>query len=220
MRLRKIALEWCRLDRRNRQCGENLPVGAERVAIDGERGSAVVFDRSSERFDGRRWLRTGETPSVETVLVLRRTGQDVNMVEGRDVWWHDVVPNQSDQHEAVEVDSVESSDSAPNRTLMRATPEAQALVEQWLITPEPHVRDLRSLLLLKIHFLSRRDRALEPLLRPQRERLAEQIEALTERDDNDDELALMLNRWRCSMTEAALEFVDEVMERQAADTPR
>ena len=30
----------------------------------------------------------------------------------------------------------------------------------------------------------------------------------------------MLNRWRCSMTEAALEFVDEVMERQAADTPR
>jgi acetyl-CoA synthetase len=46
-----------------------------------------------------------ETPTVETVLVLRRTGQDVNMVEGRDVWWHDVVPNQSDQHEAVEVDS-------------------------------------------------------------------------------------------------------------------
>jgi acetyl-CoA synthetase len=46
-----------------------------------------------------------ETPSVETVLVLRRTGEDVNMVEGRDVWWHDVVPNQSAEHEAVEVDS-------------------------------------------------------------------------------------------------------------------
>ncbi len=118
----------------------------------------------------------------------------------------------------VEVDSVESSDSAPNRTLMRATPDAQAQVEQWLVTPEPHVRDLRSLLLLKIHFLKRRDRALEPLLRPQRERLAEQIEALAERESDDDELALMLNRWRCSMTEAALEFVDEVMERQAADT--
>jgi acetyl-CoA synthetase len=46
-----------------------------------------------------------ETPSVETVLVLRRTGEDVNMVEGRDVWWHDVVPKQSDQHEAAEMDS-------------------------------------------------------------------------------------------------------------------
>jgi acetyl-CoA synthetase len=46
-----------------------------------------------------------ETPSVETVLVLRRTGEDVNMVEGRDVWWHDVVPNQPAEHEAVEMDS-------------------------------------------------------------------------------------------------------------------
>jgi acetyl-CoA synthetase len=35
-----------------------------------------------------------ETPSIERVLVLRRTGQDVNMVDGRDVWWHDVVPGQ------------------------------------------------------------------------------------------------------------------------------
>ena len=53
-----------------------------------------------------------------------------------------------------EVDSIESSSTPPpNRTLLRATPDAQALVEQWLITPEPHVRDLRSLLLLKIHFL-------------------------------------------------------------------
>jgi acetyl-CoA synthetase len=46
-----------------------------------------------------------ETPSIEKVLVLRRTGEDVNFVDGRDTWWHDVVPNQSDQHEAVEVDS-------------------------------------------------------------------------------------------------------------------
>jgi acetyl-CoA synthetase len=35
------------------------------------------------------------TPSVEHVLVLRRTGQDVAWQEGRDVWWHDVVPASS-----------------------------------------------------------------------------------------------------------------------------
>ncbi len=34
------------------------------------------------------------TPSIEHVLVLRRTGNDVDMREGRDVWWHDVVPAQ------------------------------------------------------------------------------------------------------------------------------
>ncbi len=37
-------------------------------------------------------------PDVKTVLVVRRTGGDVNWVEGRDYWWHDVVERQSDQH--------------------------------------------------------------------------------------------------------------------------
>src|SRR5579883_1251933 len=30
-----------------------------------------------------------ETPSVQQVVVVRRTGNDVAMQEGRDVWWHD-----------------------------------------------------------------------------------------------------------------------------------
>lgn len=29
------------------------------------------------------------TPTVQSVIVLRRTGHDVNMVEERDIWWHD-----------------------------------------------------------------------------------------------------------------------------------
>ncbi len=36
-----------------------------------------------------------ECPTIEKVLVLRRTEQDVSMTEGRDVWWHDLVPAQS-----------------------------------------------------------------------------------------------------------------------------
>ena len=32
--------------------------------------------------------------SIERVLVVQRTGEDVSMVEGRDVWWHDLVPQQ------------------------------------------------------------------------------------------------------------------------------
>ena len=34
------------------------------------------------------------TPSIEHVLVVRRTGEDVTMQEGRDIWWHDLVPVQ------------------------------------------------------------------------------------------------------------------------------
>jgi acetyl-CoA synthetase len=38
------------------------------------------------------------SPSVDHVLVVRRTGSDVEMREGRDVWWHDIVPRQSGEH--------------------------------------------------------------------------------------------------------------------------
>ncbi|WP_019547845.1 acetate--CoA ligase [Streptomyces sulphureus] len=39
------------------------------------------------------------TEEVRNVLVVRRTGQDdISWTEGRDVWWHDVVDRQPDEH--------------------------------------------------------------------------------------------------------------------------
>jgi acetyl-CoA synthetase len=43
--------------------------------------------------------------NVEHVLVVRRTGQDTAWHEGRDIWWHDVVDRQSDEHTPVQLDS-------------------------------------------------------------------------------------------------------------------
>ena len=37
-------------------------------------------------------------PDVRAVLVVRRTGQDVDWTDGRDVWWDDVVSRQSTEH--------------------------------------------------------------------------------------------------------------------------
>ncbi len=47
---------------------------------------------------------TGKS-TVEKVLVVRRTEQEVGWDDARDVWWHDVVDAASDQHEAVAHDS-------------------------------------------------------------------------------------------------------------------
>ncbi len=47
----------------------------------------------------------GEVSPVEKVLVVKRTGTDVTWVEGRDIWWDDLVPRQSDHHEAQPMDS-------------------------------------------------------------------------------------------------------------------
>ncbi|MFC0875978.1 acetate--CoA ligase [Saccharicrinis sp. FJH2] len=44
-------------------------------------------------------------PSIENVVVLKRTGSDIVMKGGRDIWWHDIVNGQSDECEAVEMDA-------------------------------------------------------------------------------------------------------------------
>ena len=36
---------------------------------------------------------------LKTVIVLKRTGHDVNMQEGRDIWWHDAVAGQASECE-------------------------------------------------------------------------------------------------------------------------
>jgi acetyl-CoA synthetase len=47
------------------------------------------------------------TPSIESVVVVCRTRQDVQMVEGRDHWWHDLMSAASDQCPAEALDSEE-----------------------------------------------------------------------------------------------------------------
>lgn len=46
-----------------------------------------------------------KSPSVEKVVVLRRTGGDVDMVPDRDYWWHDLMEGESADHEAAQLDS-------------------------------------------------------------------------------------------------------------------
>jgi acetyl-CoA synthetase len=45
------------------------------------------------------------SPTVEKVLVVKRTGQETAMQAGRDIWWHDAVDHQSDKHVAQGFDS-------------------------------------------------------------------------------------------------------------------
>ena len=46
-----------------------------------------------------------ETPTIEHVLVVKRTETDVPWTEGRDIWWHDLVEQQSEEHEPEAFDS-------------------------------------------------------------------------------------------------------------------
>jgi acetyl-CoA synthetase len=46
-----------------------------------------------------------DCPDVRHVLVVRRTGDEVAWTDGRDVWWHDVVDRQPDEHTAESFDA-------------------------------------------------------------------------------------------------------------------
>lgn len=45
--------------------------------------------------------------SVETVIVFKRCGQDINMQEGRDVWWHDACEGQAEDCEPEWMDAAD-----------------------------------------------------------------------------------------------------------------
>jgi acetyl-CoA synthetase len=53
------------------------------------RGTTVPLKKTADEA-------VAESPKVKNVLVLRRTGGDVPMTEGRDVWWHDVATDESE----------------------------------------------------------------------------------------------------------------------------
>jgi acetyl-CoA synthetase len=44
-------------------------------------------------------------PSIEKVVVVRRTGENINWVDGRDVWWHEVVEKASEDCRAEPFDA-------------------------------------------------------------------------------------------------------------------
>jgi acetyl-CoA synthetase len=60
------------------------------ITADGawRRGQVVPLKESADNA-------MAEAPSIERCLVVRRTGQDVAMQDGRDVWWDDLVPGQA-----------------------------------------------------------------------------------------------------------------------------
>ena len=63
----------------------------------------------------------------------------------------------------------EASRTGPQRTVLAATPAGKRAVTRWLKTPVEHVRDGRSLLMLKLLFLARRGADATPLLTAQRD---------------------------------------------------
>jgi DNA-binding PadR family transcriptional regulator len=107
------------------------------------------------------------------------------------------------------VEAVGTADGlrGPNRTIMRVTEAGRRTVAEWLAEPVVHVRDARSLLLLKLLFQTRSKLDFRPLLREQAQVLARLEAALEEQVASNQEPEAMMASFRLEMTRAVSRFV-------------
>ena len=67
------------------------------------RGSTVALKKTADEA-------MREAPKVRASMVLRRTGNDVPMQEGRDHWWHELADGQSDDPQSCPCEPMDSED--------------------------------------------------------------------------------------------------------------
>jgi DNA-binding PadR family transcriptional regulator len=109
----------------------------------------------------------------------------------------------------------EPGDAGPTRTVLAATRAGRSRFRYWLRTPVPHLRDLRSELLLKLVFAERHHVDISDMLVRQRTNIEEQAAHLTDVDDGEHDVVIL---WRIEATRAAQRFLDQV--HPATATPR
>jgi PadR family transcriptional regulator AphA len=100
----------------------------------------------------------------------------------------------------------------PNRTIFRATPAGHEAVQEWLQEPVEHVREGRSLLLLKLVFAQRTCVDPRPMLQAQLASLEEAIAGIEERLAQSEGTDAILLRFRLESSRAVERFIDGVLE--------
>ncbi|MFG1922612.1 PadR family transcriptional regulator [Cryptosporangium sp. NPDC048952] len=112
--------------------------------------------------------------------------------------------------ELVRREATEAGDRGPRRSILSSTADGATFVRAWLRRPVPHVRDLRSELLVKLALRLRRDLPPDDLIAAQQKALAPVREALENQKHNADGFGAILASWRVENVNAALRFLDSL----------
>ncbi|WP_236794874.1 PadR family transcriptional regulator [Amycolatopsis sp. GM8] len=101
--------------------------------------------------------------------------------------------------------------SGPQRTVFALTKTGRREVDAWLRRPVEHVRDFRSVLLMKLALLDRLGLDPRAMLRSQHDILLPIVAALAAERRHGEGFATVLTAWRHSSAQAALGFVAELL---------
>jgi DNA-binding PadR family transcriptional regulator len=107
--------------------------------------------------------------------------------------------------------STEPSRTGPQRNVLKVTPAGRRALKRWLAEPVTAVRDARSLLMLKLLFVTRRGDDPRSLLEAQRVGFAAAAERLVVAAAEADGFDRALVRWRLETTDAAVRFIDSML---------
>jgi len=116
-----------------------------------------------------------------------------------------------EQRDLIRTSGREPGARGPNRTIFRATGSGQAAVAEWLAEPVEHVREGRSLLLLKLVFAERACIDPRPMLIAQHEAVLAAIGSLEHRVGQSTGSEAVLLRFRLESTLAVLRFLDAML---------
>jgi PadR family transcriptional regulator AphA len=116
-----------------------------------------------------------------------------------------------DERGLIEPAGSERGVRGPNRTIYRATPNGREALAQWLEEPVEHVRDVRSLLLLKLVLIDRAELDRDPLLNAQRALVVPSVEALESRLAASAGSEAIFVRFRLESTRAVVDFIDGLL---------
>jgi DNA-binding PadR family transcriptional regulator len=108
----------------------------------------------------------------------------------------------------------------PTRVILEATPAGVEKVMEWLTRPVDHVREMRTVFLVKLLLLERRGADGNALVQGQRERLGPVATALAERASTATGPDQPVAVWRALSADAAMRFLDAIDSDRPLDLPR
>jgi DNA-binding PadR family transcriptional regulator len=108
----------------------------------------------------------------------------------------------------------------PNRTLFRATDTGREALGRWLSEPVDHVREVRSVFVLKLVLIDRAGLDGRPLLEAQRALTIPAIATLERRLRSSTGTEEVFLRFRLETTRSVVHFIDGLLERPTSiDSP-
>jgi DNA-binding PadR family transcriptional regulator len=124
----------------------------------------------------------------------------------------------------IETAGIERGDRGPHRVIFKVTAMGEKMARAWLVKPVEHVRDIRSLFLVKVVLTQRLGYDVEPLLVSQRALMTPFVAWLEARLDDVDPVAepteATVLSFRLETAQTTVRFIDHLLDSRPAKPRR